>query len=154
MQITPPKRGTHTTVATRVEVLKYDRKILSDRDQSAIAIVETKLKEKFVGVVEGLGHATHLRLERADGSGNLICYERFVGSIDGRRGSFILEASGFTDQEHIVHGRWEVVPNSGTEQLTGIRGYAAFSAAPNPDSPTGWLAETSLTYWFAAETTA
>jgi hypothetical protein len=78
----------------------------------------------------------------------LICFERFTGSLDGRSGSFLLQASGFTDASHFVHGQWEIVPASGTQELERLRGYAAFGAWTDEKSKSGWSAETALTYWF------
>ena len=84
------------------------------------------------------------------GTGTFTCVERFAGSLGGRSGSFALTASGFTDDAHVVHGRWEVVPGSATGELTGLRGYAAFFAKQVPGGPTGWAARDVLTYWFEA----
>jgi hypothetical protein len=73
---------------------------------------------------------------------------RITGSLDGRRGSFLLWASGFTDRHRYVQGRWEVIEHSGVGDLSGLRGYAAFAAMPDRTSKTGWSADTSFTYWF------
>ncbi|MFB6451290.1 DUF3224 domain-containing protein [Bradyrhizobium tunisiense] len=135
------------TVDSSVEVEKYDRSLLNKPDASGLAIVETRLIEKFAGGIIGKGDATHLRLERSDGTGTLICYERITGSVGGRQGSFLLEAKGAIEPGGIVHGHWEVVDGSGTGELEGLKGYAEFSAKRDEQSPTGWRAHTSLTYW-------
>jgi Protein of unknown function (DUF3224) len=109
--------------------------------------VETRLEEHFTGGLVGTG-GDHLRIERNDGTGMLTCFERVTGSVDGRPGSFMQQASGFTDRHHYVHGRWEGIEDSGTGDLLGLRGYAAFAAMPDKGSKTGWSADTSLTYWF------
>ena len=140
----------HSTVASNVEVTKYQREELNPADESGMTVVETRLEEQFTGGMIGQGIATHLRIERADGTGNLICYERFTGTVDGADGSFLLQASGFTDRHQYVHGQWEIVEGSGTGALSGIRGYAAFAASRAAGTRTGWKAETSLTYWFEA----
>lgn len=135
------------TVASKVEVEKYDRSVLSEADASGVAIVETRLVEKFVGGIVGEGRATHLRLERSDGTGTLICYERIAGTIGGLRGSFLLKADGAMEPGPVVRGRWEIVSGSGTAELERLNGYAEFSAERDESSPTGWRASTSLTYW-------
>lgn len=134
-------------VDSNVEVEKYDRSVLNKPDASGFAIVETRLIEKFAGGIIGEGDATHLRLERSDGTGTLICYERITGSVGGRQGSFLLEAKGAMEPGAVVHGHWEVVAGSGTGELEGLRGHAEFSAKRDEQSPTGWRAHTSLTYW-------
>ena len=57
-------------------------------------------------------------------------------------------ASGHTDDANVVHGRWEVVSGSGTGELKGLRGFAAFYAKQSPGSENGWAAKDVLTYWF------
>lgn len=136
------------TIASTVEVAKYEREELNPADESGMTVVETRLEEHFTGGMVGQGVATHLRIERSDGTGNLICYERFRGTVNGGEGAFLLQASGFTDRHRYVHGQWEIVKGSGTGALAGIRGYAAFVAAPSAGTRTGWEAGTSLTYWF------
>src|SRR4051794_39264090 len=110
------------TVHSSVDVTRYERDVHDPVDESGFAIVETRLHESFSGGFVGTGIATHLRLERADGSGSLICYERVRGELDGRRGAFLLAASAEMSADHYVHGRWEIVRDSGTEELAGIRG--------------------------------
>jgi alkylhydroperoxidase/carboxymuconolactone decarboxylase family protein YurZ len=134
-------------VESNVAVEKYDRTVLNKPDASGLAIVETRLVERFTGGIVGEGDATHLRLERSDGTGTLICYERITGSVGGRKGSFLLEAKGAMEPRALVHGHWEIVDGSGTGELEGLRGYAEFSAQRDEKSPTGWRANTSLTYW-------
>jgi hypothetical protein len=148
--MTDPKSPNHVTTRSNVEVTKYLREVLDPADTNGTSIVETRLEEKFTGGLVGTGAATHLRLEYADGTGLLTCLERITGTLDGRTGSFLLQASGFTDSSHFVHGQWEVIAKSGTEELAQLRGYAAFVARPDKASKTGWAAETALTYWFEA----
>jgi alkylhydroperoxidase/carboxymuconolactone decarboxylase family protein YurZ len=135
------------TVESSVEVLKYERTVLNKPDASGLAIVETRLVERFSGGIIGEGQATHLRLERSDGTGTLICYERINGSIGEHQGSFLLEASGSMGPGTAVHGHWKIVDGSGSGQLENLRGHAEFSAQRDETSPTGWRAGTSLTYW-------
>ncbi|GGI22832.1 DUF3224 domain-containing protein [Bradyrhizobium guangdongense] len=141
------------TVASKVEVEKYERSVLNEADASGLAIVETRLVEKFIGGIVGEGRATHLRLERPDGTGTLICYERITGSIGGLRGSFLLKAEGAMEPGPVVRGRWEIVGDSGTGELERLNGYAEFSAERDESSPTGWRASTSLTYWLETSLT-
>ena len=138
----------HVTSQSDVAVLTYEQEVVSPADDSGIALIETTLTERFTGGLTGDGIAKHLRVVHPDGTGTFTCVERFAGSLGGRSGSFALTASGFTDEAHVVHGRWEVVPGSATGELTGLRGYAAFFAKQVPGGPTGWAARDVLTYWF------
>jgi len=142
------RRREHVTSESDVAVLSYDQDIISPADDSGILLVETTLQERFSGGLTGDAIAKHLRVMHKDGTGTFTCVERFAGSLDGRHGSFVLTAEGFTDNAHVVHGRWEVVPGSGTAALTGLRGFAAFHATQAPDSRIGWVARDVLNYWF------
>jgi hypothetical protein len=138
----------HITSESDVAVMSYEQAVISPPDDSGIALVETTLAERFSGGLNGDAIAKHLRVMNQDGTGTFTCVERFVGSLEGRNGSFALTASGFTDDASVVHGRWEVVRGSGTGELKGLRGFAAFFARQVPDSQTGWAARDVLTYWF------
>ena len=48
-------------------------------------------------------------------------YERIVGALDGREGSFVVQVRG-THQEGKVDASLSVEPSSGTGDLRGIRG--------------------------------
>lgn len=143
----------HALSESDVAVVSYDQATISPPDDSGIALVQTTLQERFSGGLNGDAIAQHLRLVRQDGTASFTCIERFAGSLDGRPGSFALTAEGFTDEAGVVHGRWQVVPGSGTDELKGLRGYAAFYARQAPDTHTGWAARDVLTYWFEGSST-
>jgi hypothetical protein len=102
--------------------------------------------------LKGNGLAEHVRVTRPDGSDTFRGVERFIGSLNGRAGSFLLTASGYT-AGGIVHGQWEVVPGSATGELLGLRGRSVFSAAPSSAPGEVARAHDSCTYWFESEHT-
>jgi hypothetical protein len=53
--------------------------------------------------------------------------QRVRGSVHGERGSFLLQDSG-TLIGSAVSGAWFVVPDSGTDELRGLRGTGGFEA--------------------------
>ena len=55
------------------------------------------------------------------GSAGYVAVEKFTGTLSGRRGSFILQHHA-TMARGAQHLAIEVVPDSGTDQLTGISG--------------------------------
>ncbi|TIR15847.1 MAG: DUF3224 domain-containing protein [Mesorhizobium sp.] len=143
-----PKSADHKTIQSVVEVVKYNRNVIDQKADSELSVVETLLEERFTGGLEAIGTAKHVRLERMDGSGTLICYERIDGTLDGRKGSFLLDASGFMDARAYIHGRWEIIPDTGTGVLERVRGYASFMAKRDEQAKSGWTAQTTLAYWF------
>ncbi len=55
------------------------------------------------------------------GSAGYVAIERVEGALDGRKGSFVLQHNGTMDREK-PGLNVSVVPDSGTEQLTGLTG--------------------------------
>jgi hypothetical protein len=59
--------------------------------------------------------------------GPYVGYEQVTGTLDGRSGTFVLEARG----EHtggVATTEVRVVPESGTGQLAGLRGEGRYAA--------------------------
>lgn len=61
-------------------------------------------------------------------SGTFNGMELLAGSLDGRKGSFAVEQRGSFEEDGTVHCAFEVVPGSGTGELTGLRGTGSFTA--------------------------
>ncbi|MFI1255488.1 DUF3224 domain-containing protein [Streptomyces netropsis] len=61
-------------------------------------------------------------------TGTFTGMEMLIGSLDGREGSFVFEERGSFDADGTVHCVFEVVPDSGTGELTGLRGTGRFTA--------------------------
>lgn len=59
-----------------------------------------------------------------DGSGAYVAIERIVGTLDGRAGSFMTQHSGVLDRG-TPSLDLTVVPDTGTDALTGLRGRIA-----------------------------
>lgn len=64
------------------------------------------------------------------GSAGYVAMERVTGTLDGRRGSFVLQHSGT-----MSHGAFDlkvsIVPDSGTGKLAGIAGTMNIQIAPD-----------------------
>ena len=99
------------------------------------------MTETFSGDIEGEGVARFLQAMRKDESASFVGIERVTGSIEGRRGSFLLQDTGTVDA-NAVRGEWFVIPGSGTGELSGLRGDGGFSAE------LGQQASITLDYWF------
>jgi pimeloyl-ACP methyl ester carboxylesterase len=145
-KVQPPRAEQHTS-QTVVVVHSYQVKQISPPTEGGMSLVSTLLKERFTGDLNGSGVAEHVRVVRPDGSDTFWGVERFVGSLAGRRGAFLLTASGAT-ADGIVHGHWEVVPGSATGELAGLRGRSVFSVAPSSRPGEVARAHDSFTYWF------
>jgi len=56
------------------------------------------------------------------GSAGYVAIEKFVGTLEGKAGSFVLQHFGIMSAAGESRLILEVVPDSGTEELTGISG--------------------------------
>lgn len=80
------------------------------------------LDKTFSGAMSGTSKGQMLGIGASvEGSGGYVAAERFVGTLDGKKGSFSMQHSGTMQA-----GKYElnviVVPDSGTDDLTGISG--------------------------------
>ncbi|GAA3377479.1 DUF3224 domain-containing protein [Streptomyces sannanensis] len=60
-------------------------------------------------------------------TGTFAGLEVVAGSLDGRKGSFALEERGSFGADGTTRCTFEVVPGSGTGELTGLRGKGGFT---------------------------
>jgi uncharacterized protein DUF3224 len=95
----------------------------SDDDSADGTTLASKVVDKqFHGDLEGTGHGRMVTgTTREDGSAGYVLIERIRGRLDGRTGSFLLQHSGILDRG-TPHQSVEVVPDSGSGELAGIRG--------------------------------
>jgi hypothetical protein len=82
----------------------------------------------FDGELVGEGRLEYLMTYLADASAVFAGYQRFVGRIGAREGSFVFQHGG-RFAAGLVTDTWRVVPGSGTGDLTGIQGQVEFSAS-------------------------
>jgi hypothetical protein len=59
--------------------------------------------------------------------GPYVGYEQATGSLDGRRGTFVLEVTG-EHRDGAARSRLRVVEGSGTRELAGMRGEGSYVA--------------------------
>ena len=103
--------------------------------------MEIQLKEVFTGDIEGDSTVRALQVQRGEHSASMVSLQRFRGQLGGRRGTFVLQG-----QEIVENGKikatWFVVPDSGTEGLSGLRGEGGF------EGDFGKGSKGTLDYWF------
>ena len=83
---------------------------------------------EFEGELTGEGRLEYLMTYLPDTSAVFTGYQRFVGRIGTREGSFVFQHAG-RFAEGVATDTWLVVAGSGTGALSGIRGRVEFSAA-------------------------
>ncbi|HET6339226.1 MAG TPA: DUF3224 domain-containing protein [Polyangiales bacterium] len=112
-----------------------------DEPKEGPKLTEVHLTETFTGDIQAESSARSLQAQSADGSASYCGVQRVVGTLDGRRGSFVLQHQG-TLQAKQMKTTWFVVPGSGTGDLRGLRGEGGFEAELGRHG--AW----TLDYWF------
>ena len=88
------------------------------------------IDKQFSGDLEGTSRGQMLTGgTTVRGSAGYVAIERVTGTLGGRRGSFVLQHSG-TMSRGAPQLTVTVVPDSGTEELTGLTGSMAILIEP------------------------
>ena len=103
--------------------------------------MEVHLTATFVGDIEGESPVRALQVLRDDKSASLVSVQRFRGKLGGRQGTCVLQGSEIVENGKIK-ARWFVVPGSGTDELSGLRGEGGF------EGDFGRGSSGTLDYWF------
>lgn len=125
----------------RIEVKTYDPINYYEPKNGGPKLVELHITEVFTGDVNGEGTVRFLQAQRADGSASYCGIELVVGTLEAKKGSFLLQDEGSLVGKD-VKGTWFVIPDSGTGDLRGLRGEGGFQAE------LGQHAFWTLSYWF------
>jgi hypothetical protein len=119
--------ATATTTATGTfEVLTGGEDAYREAEGEA-RLTHAHGRQRFSGGIEGDGSIEWLMCYLPTGTARMVGHQRIEGSVDGRRGSFLMEAIG----EHDGTGSaaaWRIIDGSGTGDLAGIRGEGGFEA--------------------------
>lgn len=105
-------------------------------DAGAFTISNASVTEEFAGDLVGAGSLTLVMVNEPGGGTHFTGMDQFLGKLGERSGSFVFQNSGrLVDGE--LQSEWRVIPGTGTEELTGLRGEGGCT-------PNGY----SLDYWF------
>ncbi len=87
--------------------------------------------QTFAGDIEGDGTVHWLMAYRPDKTARFVGLQRITGTVGGRKGSFVLTATGDHDGS-TSRIDWQVVEGSGTGELAGITGDGEMEAPGGP----------------------
>ena len=77
--------------------------------------------QRFSGGIEADTIADTVMTYRPDGTADYVGFQRISGRLDGRTGTFVVQAVGGFDGQ-VARAEITVVPGSGTDELAGLRG--------------------------------
>ena len=94
-------------------------------DDGPTTLSRAQVHKAFTGALTGSSTAQLLLAEAQDGRG-YVASELVDGVLDGRSGTFVIQHGGVADGDE-SRSFGHVVPGSGTGELAGLRGEAAFA---------------------------
>ena len=108
------------------KILSWDENPF-DEPENGSKLTKAQVHRSFDGDLVGSGNLMYVMTHLDSGNAVFLGYEKVVGSLGGRKGSFVLRHTGSYDGGEAT-AELEVVPGSGTEGLVGLSGTGRFSA--------------------------
>lgn len=112
------------TITASFEITGWDETVY-DAPAEGPPLARATVRKRFSGPLDGTSVAELLTAKGDDGAGYLAS-ERVDATLDGRRGTFVLQHGGVGDETG-RHAFGHVVPGSGTGELEGLRGDAVYA---------------------------
>ncbi len=100
--------------------------------EGTVKVTRARIGERFSGGIEAETLAEMVMTYRPDGTAEFLGHHRVLGRLGDRTGSFVLRASGTYDGT-TASTDFEVIPGSGTGELSGVSG-SGRSGAGHGDS--------------------
>lgn len=104
-------------------------------DGGSPQLAHASVVNTFSGGIEAAGTTCEYTLVYVtEKTGTFTGMEMLTGRLDGREGTFVIEERGSFDADGTVRCTFEVVPGTGTGELTGLRGTGSFTTTPGEPS--------------------
>jgi hypothetical protein len=127
-----------TRASATIDGKSWDEQPFAEGD--GVKLAHAKVSQLYHGDIEGEATLEYLLVYRTDGAASFVGVERIVGRVGERAGSFVLQSSGIW-RDGTASAEQQVVPGSGTGDLSGLRGEGSYTAT-HTEHPT------VLEYWF------
>jgi hypothetical protein len=122
----------HVASAT-FSITNWDEKPYSEHE-GLPKLTRASVARTFSGDVVGEGHVEYLMMYRGDGTATFLGFERIVGQIAGKTGSFVLQRTGVFEGG-LAKESYVVVAGSGTGDLQGLRGEGMSTVGHGTEHP-------------------
>jgi len=124
MAQTPSNSPKEDAVTNRVSG-PFDVVVTRQEDKSDDSnLARFTLDKRYHGELQGTGKGQMLT------AGTYVAIEKFSGTLNGHAGSFVLQHSG-TMTQNTPQLTITIVPDSGTDELKGIKGKMMITIAPD-----------------------
>ena len=104
-----------------------------DEPEDGPKLTRVQVKRSFTGDLSGTGNLMLVMTYLDSGIVSFVGFEKVVGSLGGRTGSFVLRHTGVHDALGAT-AEHDVVAGSGTGELAGLAGAGGYSAGDEEDS--------------------
>lgn len=112
--------------AVTFRILGWDEEPF-DEPEGGPKLTRAHIRKSFEGDLVATGNLMYVMTYLDDSDATFLGFEKVVGTLGGRSGSFVLRHTGAYDGEKAT-ATCEVVPGSGTGELAGLSGSGGFSA--------------------------
>ena len=129
------------TVKGEFEVTGWDEKPYAQIGDGG-KLTKASVKGKLTGGIAGETTTEWLMCYAAEDDATYVGFQKIDGTLDGKKGSFVIETIGHFDGA-AAKGSWNVVPGSASGDLAGLTGEGKFV------SPKGTKANYTLDYEIA-----
>ncbi|REE98602.1 DUF3224 domain-containing protein [Thermomonospora umbrina] len=94
----------------------------TDERPGGLSLGRVRVSKTFHGDLTGTSETELQTVVTSAGPAAYVGVELFEGTLHGRKGTFVLQHGAGGDETGGPWLRWEIVPSSGTGELTGLRG--------------------------------
>jgi hypothetical protein len=123
-----------TRVVATLELKNWDERPFEEMTGGS-KLTRASVTQSVAGDITGEASSESIMYYREDGTATYTGLQRFVGNIGDLAGSFVVQATGTYNGDE-ARTDIEIIPGSGTDDLSGLQGQGTFVA---PHGPTGTL---------------
>jgi hypothetical protein len=120
-----------TTANASFQIDNWDEQEIFETDDGS-KVTRAQVSKSFTGELEGEGTVEWLMGYDENGTATFVGLERVVGTLGGKKGSFVLQHSGSFDGK-TAKAELTIVPGSGAGDLSGLKGDGTFEAGMGED---------------------
>lgn len=110
-----------TTAKATFNMLKWDETLFHEQAGEA-KMTRVHVGYNYQGDLVGESTVEYLMVYPEVGDASYVGVQRFVGTLAGKSGSFVLQHRGTANQSDVADS-FEVMPGSATGELAGLRGH-------------------------------
>ncbi|MEU6825908.1 DUF3224 domain-containing protein [Streptomyces atriruber] len=107
----------------------WDEKPVAGAHDAGARIAHAAVTNDYTGAIEAAGTSCEYTIAYTNETvGAFVGYEFIDGTLDGRKGSFVMEQRGSFGADGVIECSFSVLPGSGTGELAGLTGTGTFTA--------------------------